>query len=174
MKCGVVITSGAAKEFVARAAERSRARTRAAYQAHRRGVADPMSASLLRVPGNGNTFVPQACQRTIAVFDAPHALRSAARLQASLDTVKADAVTSGHRRGLLGRIRSARGAHPRACRHQLPDGIARHRGVARADRRDAGDGSYGSRFRPLSGRSCPGDAIGFEIPPPARTQAKTQ
>ena len=38
-------------------------------EAHRRGVADPMSASLLRVPGNGSTFVPQVCQRTVAVFD---------------------------------------------------------------------------------------------------------
>jgi hypothetical protein len=38
-------------------------------EAHRRGVADPMTASLVRVPGNGDTLVPQACQRTLAVFD---------------------------------------------------------------------------------------------------------
>jgi hypothetical protein len=37
--------------------------------AHRRGVKDPMTASMLRVPGNGNTFVPQACDRKISVFD---------------------------------------------------------------------------------------------------------
>jgi hypothetical protein len=37
--------------------------------AHRRNVQDPMTASLLRVPGNGDTFVPQACNRRIAVFD---------------------------------------------------------------------------------------------------------
>src|SRR4030088_1168240 len=30
---------------------------------------DPMTASLGRVPGNGAPLVPQACQRTLAVFD---------------------------------------------------------------------------------------------------------
>ena len=28
-----------------------------------------MTASIVRVPGNGNTFVPQACDRKLAVFD---------------------------------------------------------------------------------------------------------
>jgi hypothetical protein len=37
--------------------------------AHRRGVSDPMTASLLRVPGNGDTFVPEACNRRISIFD---------------------------------------------------------------------------------------------------------
>jgi hypothetical protein len=38
-------------------------------EAHRKGVADPMTAWLIRVPGTGNTFVPATCQRTLAVFD---------------------------------------------------------------------------------------------------------
>ncbi|HKF11935.1 MAG TPA: DUF3108 domain-containing protein [Xanthobacteraceae bacterium] len=38
-------------------------------EAHRRGVSDPMSASLMRVPGSGDTLVPQACQRTLSIFD---------------------------------------------------------------------------------------------------------
>jgi hypothetical protein len=38
-------------------------------EAHRRGVMDPMTASLIRVPGNANLLGPEACQRTIAVFD---------------------------------------------------------------------------------------------------------
>jgi hypothetical protein len=37
--------------------------------AHRRGVMDPMTASLIRVPGNADTMGPEACQRTLAVFD---------------------------------------------------------------------------------------------------------
>jgi hypothetical protein len=37
--------------------------------AHRRGVQDPMTASIMRVPGNGDTFVPQACNRRLAIFD---------------------------------------------------------------------------------------------------------
>jgi hypothetical protein len=37
--------------------------------AHRRGVKDPMTASLIQVPGNANLLGPEACQRTLAVFD---------------------------------------------------------------------------------------------------------
>jgi hypothetical protein len=37
---------------------------------HRRGVTDPMTASLVRVPGSGNPVGPDACQpRSTAVFD---------------------------------------------------------------------------------------------------------
>jgi hypothetical protein len=38
-------------------------------EAHRRGVTDPMTASMMRVPGNGDTFSPEACQRKLAIFD---------------------------------------------------------------------------------------------------------
>jgi hypothetical protein len=38
-------------------------------EAHRRGVNDPMTASLIRVPGNANLMGPEACQRTLSVFD---------------------------------------------------------------------------------------------------------
>ena len=38
-------------------------------EAHRRGVSDPMTGSLLRVPGTGNPLGPQACQRTTPIFD---------------------------------------------------------------------------------------------------------
>jgi len=37
--------------------------------AHRRGILDPMSAWLMPVPGNGDTVKPDACRRTLAVFD---------------------------------------------------------------------------------------------------------
>jgi hypothetical protein len=37
--------------------------------AHRKGILDPMTAALMRVSGAGNPLSPQACQRTIAVFD---------------------------------------------------------------------------------------------------------
>ena len=35
----------------------------------RRGVLDPMTASLLHVPGVGSPLVPSACQRTLSIFD---------------------------------------------------------------------------------------------------------
>ena len=37
--------------------------------AHFHGVSDPMTGSLLRVPGTGNPLGPQACQRTTPIFD---------------------------------------------------------------------------------------------------------
>jgi hypothetical protein len=37
--------------------------------AHRRGVTDPMTSSLIKVAGTGNTVSPDACARTTAVFD---------------------------------------------------------------------------------------------------------
>ncbi len=38
-------------------------------EAHRRGVIDPMTASLIRVPGTGDPVGPEACQRATSIFD---------------------------------------------------------------------------------------------------------
>ncbi len=38
-------------------------------EAHQHGVLDPMTASIVRVPGNGDVLSPEACHRTLAVFD---------------------------------------------------------------------------------------------------------
>ena len=38
-------------------------------EAHRMSVNDPMTASLIRVPGSGDPVRPEACQRLISVFD---------------------------------------------------------------------------------------------------------
>jgi hypothetical protein len=38
-------------------------------EAHHRGVSDPMTASLIRVPGNGNPLGPQACPHIVSIFD---------------------------------------------------------------------------------------------------------
>jgi hypothetical protein len=38
-------------------------------EAHRRGVYDPMTASLLRVPGTGDPLSPEACRTGAAIFD---------------------------------------------------------------------------------------------------------
>jgi hypothetical protein len=37
--------------------------------AHRRGVVDPMSATLMPVAGQGSPLKPEACNRTLAIFD---------------------------------------------------------------------------------------------------------
>lgn len=58
-------------------------------EAQRRGVMDPMTASLLRTPGIGNPMAPEACQRTLSIFDG----RMRYDLQLAfkrMDSVKAD------------------------------------------------------------------------------------
>jgi hypothetical protein len=37
--------------------------------AHRRGVIDPMTGALIAVGGNGDTVTPEACRRTMPIFD---------------------------------------------------------------------------------------------------------
>lgn len=52
------------------------------------GILDPMTASLLHVPGNGSLLTPEACARTVPVFDGR--LRYDLRLAYKrMDTVKA-------------------------------------------------------------------------------------
>ena len=65
----MVIGAGVVKEFSAEPPNTPSPDRVPVTEAHRRGVTDPMTASLIRVPGSGTTFVPQACQRTQAVFD---------------------------------------------------------------------------------------------------------
>ncbi len=38
-------------------------------EAHRHGVVDPMSAALIAVPGSGEALSPEACRRTLPIFD---------------------------------------------------------------------------------------------------------
>jgi Protein of unknown function (DUF3108) len=65
----MVISAGTVKEFVANPPTVASPDRVPVTDAHRRGVSDPMTASLMRVPGSGDTFVPQACQRTLSIFD---------------------------------------------------------------------------------------------------------
>lgn len=65
----MTISSGTVKEFVANPPAVASPDRVPVTEAHRRGVSDPMTASLVRVPGSGDTLVPQACQRTLAIFD---------------------------------------------------------------------------------------------------------
>jgi hypothetical protein len=38
-------------------------------EAHQHGILDPMTASLLYVPGNGDPLSPEACKQTLSIFD---------------------------------------------------------------------------------------------------------
>jgi hypothetical protein len=56
---------------------------------HRRGIMDPMTASLMWVPGSGELLSPEACQRTVSIFDGRlrYDLKFAFK---RMDTVKAE------------------------------------------------------------------------------------
>jgi hypothetical protein len=65
----MVLNGGTVKEYVAEPPVLPSPDRVPITDAHRRGVLDPMTASLIRVPGNGGTFSPEACQRKLAIFD---------------------------------------------------------------------------------------------------------
>lgn len=77
----VSFTSGSSAEEIKIVFSRGKAREYLAHprppnpalvpltDAYRTGVVDPMTALLVNVPGNGDTSVPAACERKIAVFD---------------------------------------------------------------------------------------------------------
>lgn len=57
--------------------------------AHRRNVLDPMTGSLLKVPGTGDPVGPEACRKTLSVFDGR--MRYDLRLDYKrIETVKAE------------------------------------------------------------------------------------
>jgi hypothetical protein len=65
----MVLNGGTVKEYVAEPPVIPSPDRIPITDAHRRGVLDPLTASLMRVPGNGGTFSPEACQRKLAIFD---------------------------------------------------------------------------------------------------------
>jgi hypothetical protein len=65
----MVISAGTVKEFSAEPPNTPNPARVPLTEAHRHGVSDPMTAPLVRVPGSGDTVVPQACQRTLSIFD---------------------------------------------------------------------------------------------------------
>jgi uncharacterized protein DUF3108 len=65
----IVLSGGNVKEYVADPPTVPSSDRVPLTEAHRKGVTDPMTGTLMRVSGNGDTFVPEACQRTVPIFD---------------------------------------------------------------------------------------------------------
>jgi hypothetical protein len=65
----MVISAGTVKELTANPPTVASPDRVPVTEAHRRGVSDPMTASLMRIPGSGEMLAPQACQRTLSIFD---------------------------------------------------------------------------------------------------------
>jgi Protein of unknown function (DUF3108) len=65
----IVLSAGAVKEVAVDPPSPPNPDRIPLSDAHRRGVVDPMSAGLLRVAGSGDPVSPEACRRTVPVFD---------------------------------------------------------------------------------------------------------
>jgi hypothetical protein len=65
----MVMSGGNVKDFVADPPTIPSPDRIPVTEAHRHGIADPMTASLIRVPGRGDAFVPETCHKTLAIFD---------------------------------------------------------------------------------------------------------
>jgi Protein of unknown function (DUF3108) len=66
---GIVFSGNRAKETVLPTSANPSADYVPIKDADRVGASDPMTALLVYVGGNGATTVPQACERTVAIFD---------------------------------------------------------------------------------------------------------
>lgn len=67
-KVRILFHGDKAQEFVA-SAPKPAANQLPITDANRTGVVDPMTALFIHIPGAGKTAVPEACERTIPVFD---------------------------------------------------------------------------------------------------------
>ena len=96
----MTIENGAVKEYSVKPPSPPDPERVPITEAHRRGVTDPMTASLIRVAGQRPTDAAETCQRSIAIFDGR--MRYDLRLAFKrMDKVKAE-------KGYQGRSSSAR------------------------------------------------------------------
>jgi hypothetical protein len=65
----IVLSAGTVKELVVDPPTTPNPERIPVTDAHRHGVIDPMSAALIRVSGTGDPVSPEACRRTVPVFD---------------------------------------------------------------------------------------------------------
>jgi hypothetical protein len=63
------IENGVVKDYTADPVSPPDPERVAVTEAHRKGVTDPMTASLVRVAGTADPLVPETCQRSTAIFD---------------------------------------------------------------------------------------------------------
>lgn len=83
------LAGGNVKDFVIEPTPPIDAKRIPVTDAHKRGVFDPMSATLLRVPGNADPLGPEACHATTGIFDGR--MRYDLRLDFKrIDTVKSE------------------------------------------------------------------------------------
>ena len=165
----IAISNGNVKEYkVDPPAEDDPARV-PITEASQRGVLDPMTASMVRMPGGGDPLVPEACQRTHEVFDGR--LRYDMQFAFKrMEKVKAAKGYSGPVVVCAAYFTPVAGFVPTSNGDQISRQATRHGGLACARRRNPCLGAY-SRARTDAYR--PGGARRFGVrcdPDPGRGQ----
>ena len=119
-----------------------------------RGVLDPMTASMVRMPGTGDLLVPEACQRTHEVFDGR--LRYDMQFAFKrMERVKAAKGYSGPVVVCAVYFTPVAGLCSNANDDQISRQAARHGGLARAGRRNSCPGAVSARrAQRRSARRC--------------------
>ena len=108
--------------------------------AHRKGVLDPMTGSMLRVPGTSDPLGPDACHAANAIFDGR--MRYDLKLDFKrMETVKAEKGYQGPVVVCAIYFVAGRRLHPRSSRDQIPHRRAQHGNRVRAGRRNPDPGS---------------------------------
>ena len=106
----MVFSGGNVTDFAAQPPNTSDSGRIPLTEADRQGVSDPMSASLVWVPGIGETVTPQACERIVSVFeghlryDLQLALRRIERVKSQIGYEGPVVVCSVHFEPLAGHI----------------------------------------------------------------------
>lgn len=65
----ITIENGTVKDYTAKPPSSPDPERVPITEAHRRGITDPMTASLMRVAGSGDPITAEACKRSAAIFD---------------------------------------------------------------------------------------------------------
>lgn len=65
----LTVANGAVKDFKVEPPQDDDPERIPLTDAHRQNVLDPMTASMVRMPGTGDPLAPEACQRKVSVFD---------------------------------------------------------------------------------------------------------
>ena len=65
----LTVANGSVKEFKVDPPQDNDSERVPITEAHRQGILDPMTASMVRVPGTGDVLSTEACQHTLAIFD---------------------------------------------------------------------------------------------------------
>ena len=155
----IVLANGNVKEFSIEPEPPINPERIPVTEAHKRGVFDPMTGSLVRVPGTGDPVSPEACTQGTAVFDGR--MRYDLKLEYKrIETIKVDKGYQGPVVVCADHVRADRGLRAGSRGDQIPESPAQYGSVVCADPRHArADALQGDDPDAGGDRGVAGDAV---------------